>query len=1522
MTGNMVSNADEFQAINSQAQIATADNAPYPPCLQNRAARLFKKSPWLNDISLPLLLLLAGQIAARPANARQEASLDNIIITAQNQFGTVSQLTIRDGVLYLLEEGCHLVMIRQLGADDTSSIRALANLRAEEVGLHLQLISYAPLSDADISEFCVASEPLTAFITRIRQEDSDSSNLAGMLAGGLGLLLGLAGGGGGGGGGPAPDRTAFTLSGDGQSNAEEESFALGASASGSAASPDSLSILEGMYGEEEDSSDVATGIEAEATDRDGNDISTITSSDDRFIVTNGEIRIKKGTVFNYETDEKSFDVTLTAGSQTKILHVTLTDRILTEDVEQELSLAKRTRDTAENLLNIQLTDSDQSEADLKDTRFFIISAEDDDDKDQSDRFQLVKDGKGQQFLRPATGEKFTSLEEDITIKIASVTFTILISDNALSGDIESLEDIAKQDGSSVTAKINTDNLTLDISNEVEIDIGADKYILLIEDPNNNGKAIFIAATQSELEARSDDFAVVAVLNTDRQTIADDGLIEQQKEGYFETESEEMEITLTLTDAKLNFTATSAADDILGAEKHDDDRLSYGEAEAADARNVDIDGDSATTDDQITDIDGVIIDLSATATDTQSTPVNYATKSRDAADSEVITLGADAGNLAAGDKLTSIENLIGSDHGDVLIGNGENNQLDGRDGDDHLYGGAGADTLNGEDGDDRLYGGAGDDSLEGAAGADILTGGDGADTASYDSAEKLEKARNVQVGQASYTGIDGVYVNLALGTAAQDEDSGSEAEGDILKEIEHLTGSDYRDLLIGDTGQNTLSGGDGDDILFGGDDTDTLNGGDGDDTLNGGDGTDTLNGNDDDDTLNGGAGNDTLNGGDGDDTLNGGAGNDTLDGGDDTDTLNGGAGNDELDGGDGTDTLNGGTGDDTLRGQAGADIIDGGDGTDTASYVGSIRLQSRTGTLSDIDLSNFDGVIIDLSRKGILSTENNRVGDKINHADGDSLTNIENLIGSSYKDWLIGTDDANKLTGGTGEDRLEGKAGNDILDGDGGNDTLDGGAGNDTLDGGSGNDILIGGAGADDLKGGTSGTDTASYTGANAISRTRDISIAVDTADGIAAQTIDMGDVTGVYVNLALGNAAQDASSGSEAEGDTLTSIENLTGSDHADVLVGNSSGNTLNGGDGDDILIGGGGSDTLNGGDGDDILIGGAGSRDSLDGGKGIDTASYAGAGSATRNSDITIAVDAENSITIDKGVVTGVYVNLALGDAVQDRDASSASEARGDKLENIENIIGSSHDDVLVGNRIDNTLTGGDGDDSLYGGLGDDTLIGGAGADVVNGGAGDDTAIFDYSTATDDLTLDVSDDSFTVASVKDDFLDIENFTITTGTGDDELIAGAGDDELDGGDGIDRLEGGAGDDTLLGGLGNDILVGGAGDDTLFGGDGMDVLIGGGGSDILIGEGGVDLFRLDLDDDGTDTVLGFTLGEDKIQIDTAFQDDVTLADLGLEIIESGDGLHAHIVNASDDSHIYMTIENIDHEELSITDFEII
>jgi hypothetical protein len=123
-------------------------------------------------------------------------------------------------VLYLLDEGCNLVLIRQLIECDIAAIRALSFLSADEVGLHLQLISYAPLNGADISNFCVASDPVSSFITNIRQEDADSINIAGMLAGGLGLLLGLGGAGGGGGGAiiTPPDRTSFSFDDDDTKN--------------------------------------------------------------------------------------------------------------------------------------------------------------------------------------------------------------------------------------------------------------------------------------------------------------------------------------------------------------------------------------------------------------------------------------------------------------------------------------------------------------------------------------------------------------------------------------------------------------------------------------------------------------------------------------------------------------------------------------------------------------------------------------------------------------------------------------------------------------------------------------------------------------------------------------------------------------------------------------------------------------------------------------------------------------------------------------------------------------------------------------------------------------------------------------------------------------------------------------------------------------------------------------------------------------------------------------------------------
>jgi Ca2+-binding RTX toxin-like protein len=81
----------------------------------------------------------------------------------------------------------------------------------------------------------------------------------------------------------------------------------------------------------------------------------------------------------------------------------------------------------------------------------------------------------------------------------------------------------------------------------------------------------------------------------------------------------------------------------------------------------------------------------------------------------------------------------------------------------------------------------------------------------------------------------------------------------------------------------------------------------------------------------------------------------------------------------------------------------------------------------------------------------------------TVSQFENVIGSSFADTITGNSTNNSLNGGAGNDSLDGGAGNDTLIGGDGNDILIGGAGNDILIGGAGNDTLTGGAGADKFR---------------------------------------------------------------------------------------------------------------------------------------------------------------------------------------------------------------------------------------------------------------------------------------------------------------------------------------------------------------------------------------------------------------------------------------------------------------------------
>ena len=159
-----------------------------------------------------------------------------------------------------------------------------------------------------------------------------------------------------------------------------------------------------------------------------------------------------------------------------------------------------------------------------------------------------------------------------------------------------------------------------------------------------------------------------------------------------------------------------------------------------------------------------------------------------------------------------------------------------------------------------------------------------------------------------------------------------------------------------------------------------------------------------------------------------------------DTLTGTSGDDVICGGKGGDTIKGGGGNDILRGEGGADKLygeggddtfDGGLGTDTANFSSS--LAAITASLTD----------------------NTATGEG-----SDTMTGIENLVGSSKNDTLTGSDGNNNINGGALGDSLTGMGGADTLSGAGGPDSVN------SRDGVNGNDSLNGGAGTD-----TKTTDT-------------------------------------------------------------------------------------------------------------------------------------------------------------------------------------------------------------------------------------------------------------------------------------------------------------------------------------------------------------------------------------------------------------------------------------------------------------------
>ena len=430
----------------------------------------------------------------------------------------------------------------------------------------------------------------------------------------------------------------------------------------------------------------------------------------------------------------------------------------------------------------------------------------------------------------------------------------------------------------------------------------------------------------------------------------------------------------------------------------------------------------------------------------------------------------------------------------------------------------------------------------------------------------------------------------------------------------------------------------------------------------------------------------------------------------------------------------------------------------------VPVRSDTGivTIEVLDVTTFT------FNNGVLTVKGTHLNDKINVQSPGETIKIDD--GLSLIETQIPTSSVTTIY-------LIGLAGNDQL-------RLDSTLGTgkvSTISGGLGDDVLIGSLGQDTLDGGQ-GTDEASYVQA----------------------------VSGVTVSLLLAGSQNTGGAGP----DTLTSIENLTGSSFADTLTGNAGANVLSGGAGDD---------TLNGGLGDDTLIGGQGA-DALSGGDGNDTLIFDTADTL---------VSGAAGIDTAKLVNPTAAVNLSLlPGQIEIVDASASS------FNNKFDATGASWNVKITGGTGNDTITGGNGNDTLEGGAGNDVIAGGKGADVLNGGHGDDTLKFDnldtsviggpgkdtavVTDATGPVNLNLALGLIEIAYGAGSTFN-NTFNAVDAAWNVTIIGGLGNDTIIGGKAVDTLSGGAGNDTISGGLGNDTIEGGAGADVLEGGDGNDSL---------------------------------------------------------------------------------------------------
>ncbi len=840
--------------------------------------------------------------------------------------------------------------------------------------------------------------------------------------------------------------------------------------------------------------------------------------------------------------------------------------------------------------------------------------------------------------------------------------------------------------------------------------------------------------------------------------------------------------------------------------------------------------------------------------------------------------------------------------------------------------------------DLLYGMGGNDTLNGGGNADVMIGGDGADTYIADDEGDQVNETNDSKDQ---TERDIVNASVSYTLNANVEDLVLTGTSNI-----NGTGNALDNILTGNSGDNLLDGGVDYRISTG----DTMRGGNGNDIYlvdtnydqveevslsNAGGGIDTVRsfvsytlpnnvenlelqdvfGRIYDIDGTGNALNNLLIGNKDPNVLNGLDGADTMDGGDSSDiyyvdhigdlvietntavtdnqtdlvksfinyTLTANVENLQLMSGDDINAT-GNTLNNIFYANTGDNIFNGLSGTDTVSYEAQLTSKEIYSGAN----ATYTGVVISLAVPGVQATRG---------SGKDTFIDIENLIGSQYNDSLTGDSKANRLDGSTGADRLIGGEGNDTYVVDGADIVVETSTETTQIDTVLSSVSYILSANVEQLV--LTGKDAVNGTG-NELTNVITGNGSANVLDGMAgADRLEGGAGNDRYVVDSFDTVVEQAGMGTDTvladisyllpanvENLQLLGSENLSG-------TGNTLANVIYSNTGDNILKGGGGIDTVSYQFGaiTSVRIDLSSTTAQLTGGSGTDTLTGFSNLTGSIYSDFLIGTNTDNVLDGLDGSDTVSYESSSAGITV-DLSSKSAQKTGGsgtDTLLNIENLTGSTFNDLITASNANN---------------------------IISGGSGFDTVSYATSAAVK-VSLALTNTQNTGGSGNDTLISIEN--LTGGKFNDFLLGNSGDNVLNGGLGIDSMSGGDGNDTYLvdnvldsvietnkavtqidtvqasvsftltdnvenlqlldtkkvgiNATGNELdnnLVGNAANNFLSGGAGNDTLNGGAGKDTLQGDAGTDHFSFGFLTDTTvsdpDIISDFSqVQKDKIDL---------------------------------------------------------